>query len=81
MVTDFYQDLNPQALDTQCASELKRPPLFFLQPVRHHDHSKNIAKSFGDVHAVQSVSFTALDGQITGLLELQMVAGKSTTIR
>ena len=26
MVTGFYQDLNPQTLDTQCASELKRPP-------------------------------------------------------
>ena len=26
MVTGFYQDLNPQALDTQCAAELKRPP-------------------------------------------------------
>ena len=26
MVTEFYQDLNPQTLDTQCASELKRPP-------------------------------------------------------
>ena len=26
MVTNFYQDLNPQALDTKCASELHRPP-------------------------------------------------------
>ena len=41
---------------------------------------EDIAKSFGDVHAVQSVSFTALDGQITGLLGPNG-AGKSTTIR
>ena len=40
----------------------------------------NIAKSFADVHAVQAVSFTALDGQITGLLGPNG-AGKSTTIR
>ena len=40
---------------------------------------EDIAKSFGDVHAVQSVSFTALDGQITGLLGPNG-AGKSTTI-
>ena len=26
MVTDFYQDLSPQTLDTKCASDLKRPP-------------------------------------------------------
>ena len=39
-----------------------------------------VAKSFGDVHAVQSVSFEALDGQITGLLGPNG-AGKSTTIR
>jgi pimeloyl-ACP methyl ester carboxylesterase len=26
MVTDFYQSLNSQELDTKCASELKRPP-------------------------------------------------------
>ncbi len=26
MATDFYQDLNPQSLDTKCATELKRPP-------------------------------------------------------
>lgn len=41
---------------------------------------ENVAKSFGQVHAVQSVSFTALDGQITGLLGPNG-AGKSTTIR
>ena len=41
---------------------------------------ENVAKSFGDVHAVQAVSFTALDGQITGLLGPNG-AGKSTTIR
>lgn len=41
---------------------------------------EDIAKSFGDVHAVRSVSFTALDGQITGLLGPNG-AGKSTTIR
>ena len=26
MVTNFYQDLSPQTLETKCASELKRPP-------------------------------------------------------
>ncbi len=41
---------------------------------------ENVAKSFGSVQAVQSVSFTALDGQITGLLGPNG-AGKSTTIR
>ena len=41
---------------------------------------EDVAKSFGDVHAVQSVSFTALDGQITGFLGPNG-AGKSTTIR
>lgn len=41
---------------------------------------RNVAKSFGDVHAVRSVSFDALDGQITGLLGPNG-AGKSTTIR
>ena len=40
----------------------------------------NVAKSFGNVHAVRSVSFTALNGQITGLLGPNG-AGKSTTIR
>ena len=39
-----------------------------------------VAKSFGDVHAVRSVSFEALDGQITGLLGPNG-AGKSTTLR
>ena len=42
---------------------------------------EDVAKSFGDVHAVRSVSFTvAMDGQITGLLGPNG-AGKSTTIR
>ena len=41
---------------------------------------RNVAKSFGEVHAVRSVSFDAQDGQITGLLGPNG-AGKSTTIR
>ncbi len=40
----------------------------------------DVAKAFGDVQAVKSVSFEALDGQITGLLGPNG-AGKSTTIR
>jgi sodium transport system ATP-binding protein len=39
-----------------------------------------IHKSFGDVHAVRGVSFTAPDGKITGLLGPNG-AGKSTTLR
>ena len=41
---------------------------------------KNLRKSFGDVKAVQGVSFTADDGKITGLLGPNG-AGKSTTLR
>ena len=41
---------------------------------------RNLSKSFGDVHAVRDVSFTAPDGLITGLLGPNG-AGKSTTMR
>lgn len=41
---------------------------------------KNLHKSFGDVKAVQGVSFDAADGRITGLLGPNG-AGKSTTLR
>ncbi len=40
----------------------------------------HLSKSFGDVHAVRDVSFSAPDGLITGLLGPNG-AGKSTTIR
>ena len=40
----------------------------------------NLSKSFGDVKAVQDVSFTAANGKITGLLGPNG-AGKSTTLR
>ena len=42
--------------------------------------AKNLCKSFGDVIAVDDVSFTAEDGKITGLLGPNG-AGKSTTLR
>lgn len=42
--------------------------------------SSNIAKRFGDVKAVESVSFTAENGKITGLLGPNG-AGKTTTLR
>jgi sodium transport system ATP-binding protein len=41
---------------------------------------EGLSKSFGKVKAVQSVSFSASDGQITGLLGPNG-AGKSTTLR
>lgn len=41
---------------------------------------QGLSKSFGNVKAVQNVSFIALDGQITGLLGPNG-AGKSTTLR
>ena len=41
---------------------------------------RNLSKSFGDVHAVRNVSFSAPDGLITGLLGPNG-AGKSTTMR
>jgi sodium transport system ATP-binding protein len=41
---------------------------------------QGLSKSFGKVKAVQSVSFSAFDGQITGLLGPNG-AGKSTTLR
>lgn len=40
----------------------------------------NISKSFGEISAVNNVSFTAKDGSITGLLGPNG-AGKSTTLR
>ena len=40
----------------------------------------NLSKSFGEVHAVRDVSFSAPDGLITGLLGPNG-AGKSTTMR
>ena len=40
----------------------------------------NLHKSFGDVQAVQNISFEAPNGQITGLLGPNG-AGKSTTMR
>lgn len=43
-------------------------------------HVDNIHKSFGKVHAVRGVSFSAPDGKITGLLGPNG-AGKSTTLR
>lgn len=43
-------------------------------------HVQSLSKSFGKVKAVQSVSFSAPDGQITGLLGPNG-AGKSTTLR
>jgi sodium transport system ATP-binding protein len=39
-----------------------------------------LAKRYGSVHAVQGVSFQALDGQVTGLLGPNG-AGKTTTLR
>lgn len=41
---------------------------------------EQLAKTFGAVQALQSVSFVALDGRITGLLGANG-AGKSTTLR
>jgi sodium transport system ATP-binding protein len=41
---------------------------------------RQLRKSFGDVHAVQDVSFRAPDGEITGLLGPNG-AGKTTTLR
>ena len=41
---------------------------------------QGLTKSFGKVKAVQSISFSAFDGQITGLLGPNG-AGKSTTLR
>ena len=41
---------------------------------------ENLYKSFGEVKAVQGVSFKAKDGKITGLLGPNG-AGKSTTLR
>ncbi|MDQ7996585.1 MAG: ATP-binding cassette domain-containing protein [Luteibacter sp.] len=41
---------------------------------------KNLLKSFGEVHAVNGVGFTARDGEITGLLGPNG-AGKTTTLR
>jgi|TARA_Y100000310_G_scaffold345323_1_gene463782 sodium transport system ATP-binding protein len=41
---------------------------------------ENIYKRFGDVTAVDGISFNALDGQVTGLLGPNG-AGKSTTLR
>lgn len=43
-------------------------------------HVQDVFKSFGDVKAVQGVSFEAPDGHITGLLGPNG-AGKSTTLR
>jgi len=42
--------------------------------------ARNLSKSFGAVAAVRGLSFTARDGQITGLLGANG-AGKSTTLR
>jgi sodium transport system ATP-binding protein len=42
--------------------------------------ARGLSKSFGSVAAVRGVSFTARDGQITGLLGANG-AGKSTTLR
>jgi sodium transport system ATP-binding protein len=42
--------------------------------------ARGLCKSFGEVAAVRGVSFTARDGQITGLLGAHG-AGKSTTLR
>ncbi|HEU4590421.1 MAG TPA: ATP-binding cassette domain-containing protein, partial [Steroidobacteraceae bacterium] len=42
--------------------------------------ARGLYKSFGEVTAVRGVSFTARDGQITGLLGANG-AGKSTTLR
>jgi sodium transport system ATP-binding protein len=42
--------------------------------------TRDLAKSFGSVHAVREVTFTAPDGSITGLLGPNG-AGKTTTLR
>jgi len=42
--------------------------------------ARNLSKSFGKIAAVRGASFTARDGQITGLLGANG-AGKSTTLR
>ncbi|MGZ5085456.1 MAG: ATP-binding cassette domain-containing protein, partial [Usitatibacter sp.] len=42
--------------------------------------ASELAKSFGGVHAVREVTFTAPDGAITGLLGPNG-AGKTTTLR
>jgi sodium transport system ATP-binding protein len=42
--------------------------------------ARDLSKSFGSIAAVRGVSFTARDGQITGLLGANG-AGKSTTLR
>ena len=41
---------------------------------------RNLHKSFKDIHALNDVSFSAADGQITGLIGPNG-AGKTTTLR
>ena len=51
-----------------------------LEEVRLLDRSEDLVKHYGDVKAVDGVSFVCPDGQVTGLLGPNG-AGKTTTLR
>ena len=46
MVTDFYQELSPQTLETKCASDLNVLLLSFLLQGQHHDNSRECCQVF-----------------------------------
>ena len=81
LIAEFIARGSPSPMDTGCAEQCRvAAGRSSATPGAGHDRAAQPGKTYGKTVAVNSVSFTAPDGCVTGLLGPNG-AGKTTTIR